>query len=88
MTMTKADQALFDALCDMCAKTRLMREMQKSYFKTRQQHFLDESKKSEREVDDALEEVAYAARFGERRPTQGDLFATDEFKPDTKEDAR
>ena len=52
---------------------RLMRELQKEYFKTRQQRALEAAKRAEAVFDEALDEAAYALRTGERSPKQGEL---------------
>lgn len=54
-------------------KGRRMRELQKEYFKTRAQMALTASKMAERAFDEALEDAAYAMKYGAPKPKQGDL---------------
>ena len=69
MLKEEVEKVVLEAL----VKGRLMRELQKEYFKTRSQTALMESKKAEAEFDEALEDAAYALRNGAQRPKQGEL---------------
>ena len=54
-------------------KGRRMRALQKEYFKSRSQAALEESKKAEAAFDEALEDAAYAMKYGAPKPKQGEL---------------
>lgn len=72
--MIEIDDNVLKVLGDALAKGRQMRDLQKRYFKTRQQILLTQSKVAERDFDEALDAAAYALRTGEVPPTQPDLF--------------
>lgn len=65
----KVQQIVFDAL----HKGRLMRNAQKEYFKTRKQADLMASKVAEQEFDTALDEAAYAVKYGAPKPRQDEF---------------
>ena len=69
MLKEEVEKVVLEAL----VKGRLMRALQKEYFKTRQQRALEAAKRAEAVLDEALDEAAYAWRTGERRPKQGEL---------------
>lgn len=69
--MTDEVQTLvFDAL----HKGRIMRQAQRDYFATRSASNLERSKRAERDFDAALDEAAYAVKYGQPRPKQSELF--------------
>lgn len=61
------------AVCDALAKGRVMRNLQKEYFKSRSQSALSAAKCAEVEFDKALDDAAYALRTGHAKPKQGEL---------------
>lgn len=52
---------------------REMRDAQKKYFKTRTQSDLTKSKMAETAFDNALDDAAFAVKYGNPRPKQQEL---------------
>lgn len=52
---------------------REMRDVQKEYFRTRTQSALTRSKEAEIAFDTALDNAAYAVKYGTAKPVQGTL---------------
>lgn len=52
---------------------REMRNLQKEYFKTRTQSALQKSKDAERAFDTALDDAAFAVKYGHKKPKQQTL---------------
>lgn len=64
-----AEKAVISAL----KQGRVMRNLQKEYFKTRTQSSLTKSKIAEKDFDMLLDDAAYAVKYGSPRPKQQEL---------------